>query len=96
MDPALRERIKQANDNRNIGRELPAGARFAKPKKALIRVGHALTNEQVIYNKAMVDAVEQLAVAIRELESSHRETIKTVELLKTENEALRRKVEAQE
>lgn len=96
MDPALRERIKQANDNRNIGRDLPAGARFAAPKKALIRLGHALTNEQVVYNKAMVEAVEQLAVTLRSLEKEQRELRQSVENLSAENRALRRRLEVLE
>ncbi len=96
MDPALRERLKQANDNRNIGRDLPAGARFTAPKKALIRVGHALTNEQVIYNKAMVEAVEQLAVSLRSLETEQRELHQSIETLSAENRALRRRLEVLE
>ena len=96
MDPALRERIKQANDNRNIGRILPTGARFTGPKKALIRVGRAFTNEQVIYNKAMVEAVEQLAVSMRALEVEQRELLQSVEALAAENRALQRRLEVLE
>lgn len=96
MDPALRERLKRANDNRNIGRELPDGARFRAPKKALIRIGHALTNEQVIYNEAIVEAVEQLAVSMRSLETEQRELRRTVEELNAENRALQRRLEVLE
>ena len=96
MDPALRERLKRANDKRNIGRELPAGARFTAPKKALIRVGRALTNEQVIYNAAMVEAVEQLAVSMRSLEVEQRELRQSVETLTAENRALQRRLEVLE
>jgi hypothetical protein len=96
MDPALRERIKQANDNRNIGRILPTGARFATPKKALIRVGRAFTNEQVLYNKAMVEAVEQLAVSMQALEVEQRELRQSVEALAAENRSLQRRLEVLE
>lgn len=96
MDPALRERLKQANDNRNIGRELPPDARFTRPKKALIRIGHALTNEQVIYNEAIVEAVEQMAVSMRSLEIEQRELRRTVEQLHAENRALQRRLEVLE
>jgi len=96
MDPALRERLKKANDNRHIGRVLPDGARFTAPKKALIRVGHALTNEQVIYNQAMVEAVEQLAVALKSIEAEQRELRAAVETLTAENSDLRRRLEVLE
>jgi len=96
MDPALRERLKRANDNRNIGRELPPDARFTGPKKALIRVGHALTNEQVIYNEAIVEAVEQMAVSMRALETEQRELRRTIEDLHAENRALQRRLEVLE
>ncbi len=96
MDPALRERLKQANENRNIGRSLPDGARFSGPKRALIRVGHAFTNEQVIYNKAIVEAVEQLAVSLRAIEAEQRELRQTVETLTAENRSLHRRLEVLE
>lgn len=96
MDPALRERLKRANDNRNIGRELPPDARFTGPKKALIRIGHALTNEQVIYNEAIVEAVEQMAISMRSLETEQRELRRTVEELHAENRALQRRLEVLE
>ena len=96
MDPTLRERLKRANDNRNIGRELPPDARFTGPKKALIRIGHALTNEQVIYNEAIVEAVEQMAVSMRALETEQRELRRTIEELHAENRALHRRLEVLE
>lgn len=96
MDPTLRERLKRANDNRHIGRMLPEGARFTAPKKALIRVGHALTNEQVIYNQAIVEAVEQLAVSLRSIEAEQRDLRAKVDTLHAENQDLHRRLEALE
>jgi glycosyltransferase involved in cell wall biosynthesis len=90
MDPTLRERIKRANDHRNIGRELPPGARFAGPKRALIRVGHALTNEQVIYNEAVIDAIEQLAVTIQRLELQQRQLERRLDTAMAEDDRLGR------
>ena len=93
MDPALRERLKKANDNRNIGRVLPDGARFTAPKKALIRIGHAFTNEQVIYNQALVEAVEQLAVSLRSIETEQRDLRAALDELTAENRDLRLRIE---
>jgi SAM-dependent methyltransferase/glycosyltransferase involved in cell wall biosynthesis len=67
MDPAFREHLRKAKDNRNVGRELPADARLALPKKALIRAGHALSNEQVVYNEAALAAIERLMEVINDL-----------------------------
>ncbi len=61
MHPVIRERLQQANANRHVGRVLPDTARFRAPKKLLIRLGHALSNEQVVYNEATLAAIEQMA-----------------------------------
>ncbi len=67
VDPAFREHIRKAKTNRKVGRELPDGARMALPKKALIRAGHALSNEQVVYNEASIAAMERLMDVINDL-----------------------------
>lgn len=67
VDPAFREHIRKAKANRNVGRELPDDARMALPKKALIRAGHALSNEQVVYNEASLDAMQRLMDVINDL-----------------------------
>ena len=68
MDPAFREHIRKATANKNVGRELPDDARLALPKKALIRAGHALSNEQAVFNDAALDAMDRLMGVINDLQ----------------------------
>ncbi len=67
VDATLREHLRLATENRHAGRELPEGARLVAPKKALIRIGQAITNEQVVYNRASLDAVARLGDLVSEL-----------------------------
>ena len=67
VDPAFREHVRKAKANKNVGRELPDGARLALPKKALIRAGHALSNEQSVFNDASIAAMERLMEVINDL-----------------------------
>ncbi len=69
MNPNLRETLKRMSANRYAGRELPVNARLKLPKKALIRVGEAITNEQLVFNEATVDAVTQLTEQVAALEA---------------------------
>lgn len=67
VDPAFREHVRKAKANRKVGRELPEDARMALPKKALIRAGYALSNEQVVYNEASLAAMDRLMEIINDL-----------------------------
>lgn len=69
MNPNLRENLKRMRANRHAGRVLPSNARLKLPKKALIRAGQAITNEQSVFNEATVDAVSQLTDQVAELEN---------------------------
>jgi glycosyltransferase involved in cell wall biosynthesis len=71
MNPRNRERIQQANANRHMGRVLPQDARYRIPKKLLIRLGQALSNEQVVFNEATLDILEQLSQQIDRLTTSN-------------------------
>ncbi|MFT7599936.1 MAG: glycosyltransferase involved in cell wall biosynthesis [Acidimicrobiales bacterium] len=71
MNPIIRERLKEASANRHVGQVLPPDARYPLPKKALIRVGQALSNEQVVFNEATLDVMEQLAQQLDKLTASN-------------------------
>lgn len=69
MDPALRESLKQAAKHKNVGRELPDDARMVFPKKAVIRIGQALSNEQLHFNEATLETFDRLVAIIDDLQS---------------------------
>ncbi len=79
VDPIIQESLKQAGDNRHVGRVLPESARLRGPKQALIRVGQFISNEQLNYNEALLDAVNRLAT--------------TVETLRRENQTLSERID---
>ncbi len=68
MNPNLREQLKAMAANRHAGRVLPHDARLKMPKKALIRAGQAITNEQLAFNEAALEVVRELSAQVAELE----------------------------
>ncbi len=67
MDPTLRENLRRMATNKMAGQELPVSARLKPIKRALIRAGKIVTNEQVVFNEATVDAVQALSEQVQEL-----------------------------
>ncbi|MDA3040416.1 MAG: hypothetical protein O3C27_12985, partial [Actinomycetota bacterium] len=67
VDPLIQESIRQATENRHVGRLIPDTARLRFPKRVLVRAGQLISNEQLNYNEAMIEAVTQLAVKVEVL-----------------------------
>ncbi len=61
IDPAVREHLKFAREHRFVGQHLPVDARMRAAKSLVVRVGRALSNEQVHYNESVLEAVESMA-----------------------------------
>ena len=81
VDPLIQERLEHAAENRYVGRRLPATARFRLPKQALIRVGQVISNEQVNYNEAVLDAISRLATTVEVLRKENLELRDRLDLL---------------
>ncbi len=92
MDPSLREFLKFAEENRHMGRRLPADARFRLPKQAIIRLGKALSNEQVTYNESILDAVDHMAVALGSLTAEVHDLQRQLGELSAQNARLERRL----
>lgn len=79
MDPTLRESLNRMVANKMAGQEIPAGARLRPVKQAIARAGKLVTNEQVVFNHAAVEAmtaltaqVQTLSTRVSELEADQR------------------------
>ncbi len=86
VDPLIQESIKQATENRHVGRLIPDAARLRFPKRVLVRAGQLISNEQLNYNEAMIDAVTQLAIKVEALRKDNQRLQDRIDELETRAE----------
>ncbi|MGH1503715.1 MAG: glycosyltransferase [Acidimicrobiales bacterium] len=67
VDPALREHLKFADENRHVGRNVPPDARLRDVKRLAVRAGQIISNEQSNYNDAVLGALERLSTLVGDL-----------------------------